>query len=92
MSEKQRPGGTAENSPVFQHRARKLGSLLTRRYAHYAGEKISMKKTKTENYLKDYYGSNQTTSCSVRVVLDKAERPALKEQKKRKGLYALGSN
>lgn len=50
-----------------------------------------MKKTKIENYLKDYYGSNQTVSCPVRVVLNKAERPALKEQK-RKGLYALGSN
>lgn len=51
-----------------------------------------MKKIKTESYLKDYYGSNQAASCSVRVVLNKIEQPALKEQKKRKGLYALGSN
>jgi hypothetical protein len=33
ISGKQRPGGTAENSPVFQHRAQKIGSPLTRRYA-----------------------------------------------------------
>ncbi len=30
---KQRPGGTAENSPVFQYRAQKIGSPLTCRYA-----------------------------------------------------------
>ncbi|MCI5149655.1 MAG: DUF4129 domain-containing protein [Candidatus Electrothrix sp. MAN1_4] len=33
ISGKQRPGGTAENSPVFQHWAQKTGSPLTRRYA-----------------------------------------------------------
>jgi hypothetical protein len=58
-----------------------------------AGEEISMKKIKTKNYLQAYYGSDQTTSCPVRVVLNKVEEPpALKEQHKRKGLYALGSN
>ena len=51
-----------------------------------------MEKTKNKNYLKDYYGVHQAASRSVRVVLNKAERPALKEQKKKKGLYALGSN
>ncbi|WP_446010429.1 hypothetical protein [Candidatus Electrothrix sp.] len=51
-----------------------------------------MKKTKTESYLQSYYGSDQTASCPVRVVLHKTEQPALKEQKKKKGLYALGSN
>ena len=51
-----------------------------------------MEKTKTKNYLKDYYGVHQAASCSVRVVLCKGERPALKEEKKNKGLYALGSN
>ncbi len=57
-----------------------------------AGEEVSMKKTKTESYLQSYYGSDQTASCPVRVVLHKTEQPALKEQKKKKGLYALGSN
>jgi hypothetical protein len=47
---------------------------------------------KTKNYLKDYYGVHQAASCSVRVVLNKAERSAPKAQQKRKGLYALGSN
>ncbi|WP_339138412.1 MAG: hypothetical protein WGN25_09055 [Candidatus Electrothrix sp. GW3-4] len=51
-----------------------------------------MKETESKKYLKSYYDSNQAISCSVRVVLNKTERPALKEQKKRKGLYALGSN
>ncbi|CAK8719453.1 hypothetical protein GMJAKD_08730 [Candidatus Electrothrix aarhusensis] len=59
----------------------------------YAGEEVSMKKTKTESYLQAYYGSDLAASYSVRVVLNKVEGPpALKEQKKRKGLYALGSN
>ncbi|XCN71373.1 MAG: hypothetical protein Q3M24_13745 [Candidatus Electrothrix aestuarii] len=52
-----------------------------------------MKKTKTESYLQAYYGSDQASPCAVRVILNKSGRPALKEQqKKRKGLYALGSN
>ena len=52
-----------------------------------------MKKTKTKSYLQTYYGSDQAASCPVRVVLSKVnEGPALKQQKNRKGLYALGSN
>jgi hypothetical protein len=51
-----------------------------------------MKKTKTESYLQTYYSSDQAASNPVRVILNKAKQPALKEQKKRKGLYALGSN
>jgi len=50
-----------------------------------------MKKIKTKSYLQAYYGSDQTASC-LRVVLNKTEQPALKGQKKKKGLYALGSN
>jgi hypothetical protein len=57
-----------------------------------AGEEISMKKIKTKSYLQSYYGSAQTASCAVRVVLNKTEQPQLKEQKKKKGMYALGSN
>ncbi len=51
-----------------------------------------MKKTKTESYLQAYYGSDQTASYPVRVVLNKTEQSTLKGQKRKKGLYALGSN
>ena len=51
-----------------------------------------MEKTKNKSYLQTYYGSDQTVPCPVRVVLSKGEQPVLKERKKTKGLYALGSN
>lgn len=54
--------------------------------------KISMKKIKNTSYLKSYYDSTQAPPCSVRIVLNKIERPVIKEEKKKKGLYALGSN
>ena len=57
-----------------------------------SGEYISMEKRKNKSYLQTYYGANQAASCPMRIVLNKIERPALKGQKKKKGLYALGSN
>lgn len=52
-----------------------------------------MRKTKSKSYLQTYYGSEQAAVCPARVVLCKtSDRPALKEKKNRKGLYALGSN
>ena len=52
-----------------------------------------MKKIKPASCLHDYYGAAQTAPCPVRVVLSKtADRSALKAQKRKKGIYALGSN
>jgi hypothetical protein len=52
-----------------------------------------MKKTTTKSCLHVYYGSEQAALCQVRVVLSKTgDRPALKAQKGKKGLHALGSN
>ncbi|WPD24740.1 MAG: hypothetical protein SD837_09285 [Candidatus Electrothrix scaldis] len=51
-----------------------------------------MREVKNKSYLQAYYSSDQTASSPVRVILNKVERPVLKEQQKRKGLYALGSH
>jgi len=52
-----------------------------------------MTKVNAKSYhLYAYYGSDKSASTPIRIVLSKSGQPELKEQKARKGLYALGSN
>ncbi len=52
-----------------------------------------MKKLENKKYhLHSYYGSDKSTSTPVRIILSKSGQPELKERKKKKGMYALGSN
>lgn len=51
-----------------------------------------MKKTKPASCLHNYYGAAQTLRGVVLSKIAAAARPALNEQKRKKGLYALGSN